>query len=146
MPFWLRARGESKRYSTAIVLNRRSFNRAAWRQDTWERIGYRMFFPVREITICRCTSSAGETEQHPDTAEAGKVSMRPEVIEQGQPRRAAEPDRSRLKVRKKTTPETPSQRQREIHEFTGLPPVSCCPAMRVREGSWRSSQATTRTR
>ena len=73
-------------------------------------------------------SSTDVAEQLQNTAVARKTSKESVSIEQGQPLRAAEPDQCALKVRAKPIPETPTRRQRDIHDFTHLPPVSWCPA------------------
>ena len=73
-------------------------------------------------------ASSTDAAEFLDTAEAGKTSKESVSIEQGQPLRAAEPDQCALKVRAKPIPETPTQRQRDIHELKHLPPVSWCPA------------------
>ena len=80
-------------------------------------------------------SSTDVAEQFPDPAEVGKTSKESVSIEQGQPLRAAEPDQCALKVRAKPIPETPTQRQRDIHELTHLPPVSWCPACVYRKAA-----------
>ena len=54
---------------------------------------------------------------------AGRASQEAVPIEQGQPLRAIEPDEWAMKVRAKPIPETPTQRQREVHELTHLPPI-----------------------
>ena len=59
-------------------------------------------------------SSMDVAEQFPDPAEAGETTEEPVSIEQGQPLRAAEPDQCALKVRAKSIPETPTQRQRDM--------------------------------
>ena len=51
--------------------------------------------------------------------------------EQGQPLRAVESDEWAMKVRAKPIPETPTQRQRDTHELTHLPPVSLVSSMCV---------------
>ena len=73
-------------------------------------------------------SSTDVAEPSPNTAEAGKTSKESVSIEQLQPPRAAEPDQWAMKVRAKPIAETPTQRQRDIHELTHLPPVLWCPA------------------
>ena len=73
-------------------------------------------------------------KQFPNTAEAGKTSKESVSIEQGQPLRAAEPDQCALKVRTKPIPETPTQRERDIHELTNLPPVFIVPSNVCWEG------------
>ena len=67
-------------------------------------------------------------EQFPDATEDGKTSKESVSVEQGQLLRAAEPDQCVLKVKAKPIPETPTQRQRNIHELTHPPPVPWCPA------------------
>ena len=56
------------------------------------------------------------------------VSQESVPIEQGQPRRAVEPDEWAMKMRAKPILETLLQRQRDNHELTHLPPVPWCPA------------------
>ena len=74
------------------------------------------------------SSSTDVAEQFPDPAEVGKTSKESVSIEQGQPLRAAEPDQCASKVSAKPIPETPTQRQRDIHELTHFPPFSWCAA------------------
>ena len=64
----------------------------------------------------------------PNSAEAGRVSHEAVPIEQGQPLRATEPDEWAVKVRATPIPEKPTQRQRDNHELTHLPPVPWCQA------------------
>ena len=59
----------------------------------------------------------------PNSAEAGRLSQEAVPVEQGQPLREVEPDEWAMKVRAKPIPETPTRRQRDIHELTHLPPV-----------------------
>ena len=54
------------------------------------------------------------------------VQMAP--IQEGGAASSTDPDQCALKVRAKPILETPTQRQRDIHELTHLPPVSWCPA------------------
>ena len=61
-------------------------------------------------------------------AEAGRVSQEAAPIEQEQPLRAVEPGEWAMKMRAKPILETPTQRQRDNHELTHLPPVPGCPA------------------
>ena len=63
-------------------------------------------------------SSTDVAEPLPNTAEADRTSEESVPIEQGQP----------LRVVEQPSPETPTQRQRDIHELTHLPPVLWCPA------------------
>ena len=51
-------------------------------------------------------------------------------IEQGQPLRAVEPDEWAMKGRAKPIP--PTQRQRDVHALTHLPPFPWCPAWKSR--------------
>ncbi len=67
-------------------------------------------------------------EPLPNAEEAGRVSQEAVPIEPRHPLRAVEPDEWAMKVRAKPIPETPTQRQRDIHELTHLPPVPWCPA------------------
>ena len=73
------------------------------------------------------SSDVAVAEPLPNAAEAGRVSQEAVPIEQGQPRRSVEPAEWAMQVRSKPIPETPTQRQRDIHELT-LPPVPWCPA------------------
>ena len=86
------------------------------------------------IGFCGAASSTYVAE-FSDTAEVGKTSKGSVSIEQGQPLRAAEPDQCALEVRAKPIPETLTQRQRDIHELTHLPPVSWCPACVYRKAA-----------
>ena len=54
------------------------------------------------------------------------VQMAP--IQEGEAASSTDPDQCALKVRAKPILETPTQRQRDSHELTHLPPVSWCPA------------------
>ena len=62
----------------------------------------------------------------------------------GQPLRAVEPDERAMKVRAKPIPETPTPRQRDIHELTHLPPIPWCPACVSGSAADDSSSATAR--
>ena len=72
--------------------------------------------------------SSDVAEPFPKAAEVGRVSQEAVPIEQGQPLRAVEPNEWATKVRAKPLPETPTQRQRDIHEVTHLPLVFSYPA------------------
>ena len=89
--------------------------------------------PIQEIGAAS-SSDVAVAEPLPNAAEAGRVSQEAVPIEQGQPLRAVEPDEWAMKVRVKPMPETPTQRQRDIHELTHVPPVPWCPACAV----WKS--------
>ena len=74
------------------------------------------------------SSDMAVAEPLPNSAEAGRVSREAVPIEQEQPLRAVEPNEWAMKVRAKPIPETPTQRRRDIHELTHLPPVLWRPA------------------
>ena len=71
----------------------------------------------------KSSTDVAEAEPLPNAAEAGRISQEAVPIEQGQPMRAVEPDEWALKVKAKPIPETPTQRQRDIHELTHLLPI-----------------------
>ena len=89
--------------------------------------------PILEIGAASSPDVA-VAEPSLNAAEPGRVSQEAAPIEQGQPLRAVEPDEWAMKVRAKPIPETPTQRQRDIHELTHLPPSSSVSSMRV----WKS--------
>ena len=88
------------------------------------------FFPsqIAPMQEGGATSSTDVAQQFPDAAEVGKTSEESVSAEQGQLLRAAEPHQCVLKVKAKPILETPTQRQRDSHELTHLPPVPWCPA------------------
>ena len=83
--------------------------------------------PIQEIGAAS-SSDVAVAEPLPNAAKAGRVSQEAVPIEQGQPLRAVEPDEWAMKMRAKPIPETPTHRQRDIHELAHLPPVRWCPA------------------
>ena len=62
-----------------------------------------------------------------DSAEAVEPPKESVYLEQGPLLRAVEPDESAMRVRAKPIPETSTQRQRDMYEFTPLRPVLWCP-------------------